>query len=952
MDESPGTNHWLVAAALLAVLVVAAGLRLYRLPDLPLGLHYDEAANGILAGEIAQGQRTPIFIAAYTGKEVFFFYWTALWMRLLGATVLALRLGAASVGIATVMATVWAIHELLHDEADGLWIALCGASFLAVSFWHLLFSRYGYRAVGQPLFQALTVAALWRGLRVERRGWLLLAGLFCGASGYTYLAARAFPIPLAAALLIFLSGERGRRRERLLQLTMFVGAAALVLAPLAHYWLTNPGSFLLRTRQVAADSWSQAWQGLVACLGMFFLRGDPYIRFNLPYRPLFLPAAALLLIIGLAVGLWRLMRPFDSQDVAAAGGSQRRDRLSSLSRAAYAFLLVTIPVMILPSALAMGEITPSNLRTVGLLPFVYVFPALGLFALKSVLARVIDGLGVAGGLRDGGRVSNLALVALVLGIGAPTTAITYFRDWAPSTPLYEAADGDMVAVAEYLNQTDVSATRVYVASQHYRHPTAAFLAAEYDEIRWLVQGRTLVFPPDGHGLLIYPRSAGQYLDWVEATLDRHLLAAAPPGPDGPPAFHAFRVGSGEHPRPVRSRAAPFGDAARLLGYTLTIPPRSGDLLQVAVWWEVVGGTDWGDYRPVLRLADAAGSVWGETHPFHYPSEQWAPGEVVVDLLSIPVSPGAPPGEYALRLGFYSPSGDARLPLLDDVGAYAGTYVELPVHLARAVTPPRAEELAIRDTLNVDLGGVTLLGSNLDTTAARPGERVHLTLLWRAGEADLLSHPLTLQLGDTQLYTGHPVYGKYPFAEWEVGEVVADRYGLRIPPDFPPGDHVLQVRAYDTAVDLGRVVVAEMDRTFQVPSVSHPVTVALGDRVELIGYDLSSELLGPGETLALTLHWRALAEMSSDYTVFTHLLGPDGSMTAQEDRQPVGGSYPTSLWLPDEVVTDVYELIVRADAAPGEHRLAVGMYVPEDGRRLPVAGQPGNAIPLHLITVTE
>ncbi|MCK4316496.1 MAG: hypothetical protein KAX24_12070, partial [Anaerolineae bacterium] len=41
------------AVALLLVLLVAAGLRLYRLPELPLGLHYDEAANGILAGEIA-----------------------------------------------------------------------------------------------------------------------------------------------------------------------------------------------------------------------------------------------------------------------------------------------------------------------------------------------------------------------------------------------------------------------------------------------------------------------------------------------------------------------------------------------------------------------------------------------------------------------------------------------------------------------------------------------------------------------------------------------------------------------------------------------------------------------------------------------------------------------------------------------------------------------------------
>jgi predicted membrane-bound mannosyltransferase len=90
--------RWVSAVMLLLILFVAAGLRLYRLPDLPLGLHYDEAANGILAGEIAAGAKLPIFISSYTGKEVLFFYWAALWIKLLGVTPLALRLSAALVG--------------------------------------------------------------------------------------------------------------------------------------------------------------------------------------------------------------------------------------------------------------------------------------------------------------------------------------------------------------------------------------------------------------------------------------------------------------------------------------------------------------------------------------------------------------------------------------------------------------------------------------------------------------------------------------------------------------------------------------------------------------------------------------------------------------------------------------------------------------------------------------
>jgi hypothetical protein len=100
-------------------------------------------------------------------------------------------------------------------------------------------------------------------------------------------------------------------------------------------------------------------------------------------------------------------------------------------------------------------------------------------------------------------------------------------------------------------------------------------------------------------------------------------------------------------------------------------------------------------------------------------------------------------------------------------------------------------------------------------------------------------------------------------------------------------------------------------------------------------------------------------MDEDYTVFTHLIAPDGSMTGQRDSQPVGGTYPTSLWLAGEVVADVYEIPVRADAPPGAHRLEVGMYVAETGARLPacgeqgrtIAGAPDDAILLQTVTVT-
>ena len=973
MNDTP--SRWPFAATLLLVLLVAAGLRLYRLPELPLGLHYDEAANGILAGEIARGIKAPVFIPSYTGKEVLFFYWAALWMRLLGVAPLALRLSAALAGVATIAATVWAVRELLHGQRDADWVALLTAAFLATSFWHLILSRYGFRAVTQPLLQALTVAALWRGLRkahrperagagllpdsaspvhggaapappVSRRcwvAWLLLAGLLCGLTAYTYLAARAFPIPLAAALLTLLVADRGHRRARLGQLAIFVAVAGLTLAPLAHYWLTHPGSFMTRTQQVAATGWPEAWAGIRACLGMFFLRGDPYIRFNLPHRPLLNPIIALFFLLGLTIVARQFIRPLRAANRPSA--SQPLGPPAPLRLASCVFLLTYLPTMLLPSALAVGAITPSNLRTVGLLPFIYIFPALGLWAILDAIRRRVPFA-----IRHSQFV-HCSLFIFFIALSGFITASIYFNQWAVSAELYYAADGDLADVAAYLDQADLSTTTPYVASIHYRHPTLAFLARDYGAIRWLTGGRTVVFPPEGDALLIFPHSASEHLAWVESLLPDDALIAAPPGPDGTPAFHAYRAGPAPDLSPTRPLTADLAHIALLLGYDIAGESHSGESVEAAVWWRVLNAPDRGDYGPVARLTDPWGFVWGETQPFRYPSEQWTPGELIVDHLSIPVAPGAPPGDYLVRFGLYSASAGALLPVLDDTGRYAGSTVELPVHLARAATPPDPGDLDIRTRLDAHTDGFTLLGFNLDTVSARPGERLYLTLFWRANAALRPDYDITLTLGETGLYTGAPVHDTYPTSIWSAGEVVVDRYDPRLSRDAPPGDHSLRLQAGDLLLDLGTVTVQATNRVFDVPPISRPLTATLGDQVQLLGYDLSAETVAPGDTLTLTLYWRALAEMDQDYVVFTHLLAPDGSMTGQRDNQPVGGAYPTSLWMTGEVITDVYEISIRAGAAPGEHRLEVGMYVTETGTRLPVGGTPDDAIFLQTVTVT-
>ncbi len=118
-------------------------------------------------------------------------------------------------------------------------------------------------------------------------------------------------------------------------------------------------------------------------------------------------------------------------------------------------------------------------------------------------------------------------------------------------------------------------------------------------------------------------------------------------------------------------------------------------------------------------------------------------------------------------------------------------------------------------------------------------------------------------------------------------------------------------------------------------IQNPTMYTLDDSVALVGYDLDESLLRAGDTLELSLYWRALARLQQDYTVFVHLSGQDERIWSQVDSQPQRGNYPTSSWNVGELVTDTYELHLPPGVPVGAYRLWVGMYSPESRVRLAV-----------------
>jgi 4-amino-4-deoxy-L-arabinose transferase-like glycosyltransferase len=913
-------------------LVVAAALRLPGLTATPPGLHYDEAANAILAGEIGQGGQWPVFIESYTGKEVLFFYLAGGLMRLLGQSTFTLRLTAAFIGLLTVAATYWLGRELLTDRR----LALLAAVFLAASFWHLLFSRLGFRAISQPLLQALAIAALFRGLRRSSWPWLLAAGLFLGLAAYTYLAVRLFPLLLLLTLLPLLF-SRASWRLRWPQLGLVTAVATLALLPLVAHFLAHPDSFWVRIQQAGpAESGAASLAGsYLKSLAMFFLAGDPYWRFNIPERPLMDWFVGGTFIVGWVLVCLRWFR-------------QRAD----WQRSAYLLLAANPLVMILPTALAVGEIVPSNLRAIGLLPFIFFLPALGLLVLLQSLGQslsilvsnatatqsaaafrsnpVVKAVSTAGGMA--------AVAVIVLLVGAWTTERLYSQEWGQRDDLFYDSDADLVAVAGYLDNLDAGEETIYLAALHHRHPTVAFLSRQYGWVKWLPESRALVLPASGPAHYIYPHNSPAP-EWAAPYLAGFESSTGESGPDGRPVYTAYRLASPPAVSPVHSRPANYSHQVTLLGYE-TGSGQGGESLPITLYWRVEqpAAAAW---VPFVHLHDGWGYRWQQVEANAYPAEQWQPGEVIIQRIDMPLPSGLPPAAYELRVGLFDPASGQQLPVLDEAGRYAGNALSIDnvVVAARALPEPLPSPPV---ELDFQAGPhLKLVGYEPGAARLQAGAELWQAFWWlAAGPLNPMTIRLELIRPDNTgliLSNAQPVHNSYPFEAWRPPQLVIDHQTARLPLDLAPGEYLISLRLLGGAgetimtTDLQTIVVEPSERTFRVPGAQYPMAATFGREIHLSGYDLKPA--GKGQ-FHLTLNWQALTEPAADYTVFVHVLDLSGFCCVwQSDLMPRQGSYPTSQWATDEVVVDSYTISLPDDLPAGTYPVEIGLFLAGSGVRL-------------------
>ncbi|HET90431.1 MAG TPA: hypothetical protein ENN99_06810 [Chloroflexi bacterium] len=210
------------------------------------------------------------------------------------------------------------------------------------------------------------------------------------------------------------------------------------------------------------------------------------------------------------------------------------------------------------------------------------------------------------------------------------------------------------------------------------------------------------------------------------------------------------------------------------------------------------------------------------------------------------------------------------------------------------------------------------------------------------------------------YNTWPGRGNYPTTAWVPNQIIADHYRFRLPESDTPTQawHLLTIfYEYESGerlpvrvggMDAGRhLVLTRLRLPGHAPTCPPDgrlsSDVRFGDAVRLTHAEVRPHAAG----LTVTLCWEALQPLPADYTVFVHLLDAGGALVATGDGPPMDGAFPTSLWQPGDMVRDTHE-IPTAELNPA-HSIAVGLYHPEDGSRLPAVvanyAKPDNAVPV-------
>ncbi len=661
-------------SSILLVILLAWGLRLAWLAQVPPGWRDDELINIYTLSSEPLAGHFPLYFTAASGHEPLYHYLHAGLLALLGHNALSGHLLSIILGTLTIP-LVYALARRLF----GWKVATLGALSLALSFWSLMYSRIGLRHISLLPFALTVFYLMYRPLIAPPRPtlrWALPLGLLLGASLYTYTAARLLP-PLLVVFGLYLAlFHRPRFRRVGVGYAMALAVAMLLVTPLAvaivrgHSAAAAAGvgadarlvELAQPIRELAAGNPRPLLENVWTTLGMFHVTGDPEWLYNISGRPVLNLLGGALFWLGALACLLRYRRP-------------RRF-----------LLLLWLGFGLLPTMLSIPAASLSH--SILVQPLASLLPLLTItWAYRSLSARLRSHRWASAA-----RPLLLALLTLFLATTCSRDLGDYFRHWPQHGLVRFLYRADYREAARYLDGQAGSADWA----------VGSLLMGPWDRLALQVDtGRDdlsmRLFDPQ-RALVIAASSSPAVLltSYPEPSplIARLLQENGRPLPGVPSPLTGYAMRPAEFPAAAEPLAR-FGDGLELVSAEWDIIPAPDREGRLVTTWRVAGPLHLPPLPVVAnppppgvyagpRLSVFAHLLAADSTLLAGDDGLWVdpltlePGDCFIQIHRFALGADAPPQPYTLELGLYDPLDGARWDVLDGAGQPISDHVLLPV----------------------------------------------------------------------------------------------------------------------------------------------------------------------------------------------------------------------------------------------------------------------------------
>jgi 4-amino-4-deoxy-L-arabinose transferase-like glycosyltransferase len=236
---------------LLAILLLAFFLRLYKVTEVPPSLNWDEASIGYNAYSVLKtgrdewGQFMPIHFKSYGEYKLpAQIYASIPGIFIFGLNELGVRITPVIYGTLTVLLMFFLGRAIFASSLVGL----ISAFLLAISPWHIHLTRGSFESSFAVMWVVLGILLLVKGF--EDKKWLVWSMVPFAISVFTYNSARVFtPLFLLAILLIYYKTLARFKRTVLVSAVVFT----VLLLPITPYILSGERSARFKLVSITDD---------------------------------------------------------------------------------------------------------------------------------------------------------------------------------------------------------------------------------------------------------------------------------------------------------------------------------------------------------------------------------------------------------------------------------------------------------------------------------------------------------------------------------------------------------------------------------------------------------------------------------------------------------------------------------------------------------------------------